>query len=196
MIKQIYITNGAGTSGKDSFSKLLNKYISTYKYSIVELPKQAAKVLGWDGTSKTAKDRRFLSDIMDLATEYNDSPFRDVVSIIADFKNNLIEDEVLVIDMRDPKDITRAVTMFEAKTILIRNPRIEKIETNHADANVENYDYDYIIENNGTLEQLDATTREFVEFIISEEESLPLCAYCTFGGGKRTVVFQCNKMLR
>lgn len=185
-----------GGSGKDTFASLLNKYISTYKYSIIELPKQAAKVLGWDGTSKTAKDRRFLSDIMDLATEYNDSPFKDVVSIIADFKNNLIEDEILIIDMRDPKDIARAVKMFGAKTILIRNPRVEKIETNHADAKVENYNYDYIIENNGSLEQLDSVAEEFIEFITSKEETLPLSAYCILGAGKKTIVFQCDKMLR
>ena len=133
------------------------------------MPKQAAIVLGWDG-GKTEKDRRFLSDIMDLSTEYNDSPFQDVLSIVADFKNNLIEDSVLVIDMRDPKDIERAVKTFGAKTMLIRNPRVEKIESNHADRDVENYEYDYIIENDGTLEQLDTVARLFVCDVICGEQ--------------------------
>ena len=164
-MKKIFVQNSVGGSGKDTWASLLNKYIPTYKYSIIALPKQAAKILGWDG-GKTERDRRFLSDVMDLSTEYNDAPFRDVLSIVADFKNNLIEDEVLIIDMRDPRDIARAVEMFGAETILIKNPRVEKIESNHADANVENYDYDYIIENNGTLEQLENVAKFFAREIV------------------------------
>lgn len=168
-MKKTYILNGVGTSGKGTFVEFVGKYIPTYKYSIVDLPKEAAKVLGWDG-GKTEKDRKFLSDIVDLSTEYNDCPFQDVLSIVTDFKNNLIEDEVLFIDMRDPKDITRAVETFGAETVLIRNPNVGKIESNHADANVEKYEYDYIIENNGTLEQLDAMAKVFVRDVICWSE--------------------------
>lgn len=164
-MKKAYITSGVGRSGKDTFCEFVGKYIPTYKYSIIDLPKEAAKLLGWDG-SKEEKDRKFLSDIMDLSTEYNDSPFRDVMSVVNDFKNNLIEDEVLFIDMRDPKDIARAVKTFGAETILIRNPNVEKIESNHADANVEDYEYDYIIENDDTLDRLDMMARFFVREII------------------------------
>ena len=155
--------NSVGGSGKDTWASLLNKYIPTLKYSIVDLPKEAAKVLGWDG-GKTEKDRRFLSDIMDLSTDYNDAPFKDVLSLVTDFKNNkdYAEYEVLIIDMRDPKDIARAVETFGAETILIRNPNVEKIESNHADRDVENYEYDYIIENDGSLEQLERVAKLFV----------------------------------
>ena len=168
-MKKVYITSGVGRSGKDTFCEFVGKYIPTYKYSIIDLPKEAAKLLGWDG-GKTEKDRKFLSDIMDLSTEYNDSPFRDVLLVVADFENNLIEDEVLFIDMRDPKDIARAVEVFGAETILIRNPNVEKIESNHADANVEDYEYDYIIENDGTLDQLDMMAKFFVREIICWNE--------------------------
>lgn len=161
--------NSVGGSGKDTWASLLNKYIPTYKYSIVDLPKEAAKVLGWDG-GKTEKDRKFLSDVMDLSTEYNDAPFKDVLSIVTDFKNNLVEYDVLIIDMRDPKDIARAVETFGAETILIRNPNVRKIESNHADQNVENYNYDYIIENDGTLEQLDGAAEFFVRTVICWNE--------------------------
>lgn len=167
-MKKIYILNGVGTSGKGTFVEFVGKYISTHKYSIVDLPKEAAKILGWDG-GKTEKDRRFLSDIVDLSTEYNDSPFRDVLSVVTDFKNNLIEDEVLFIDMRDPKDIARAVETFGAETILIRNLNAKKITSNHADRDVENYNYDYIIENYDTLEQLDKVAKLFVCDVICGE---------------------------
>ena len=167
-MKKVYILNGVGTSGKGVFVEFIGKYIPTYKYSIVDLPKEAAKLLGWDG-GKNEKDRKFLSDILDLSTKYNDSPFRDVLSIVTDFKNNLIEDEVLFIDMRDPNDIARAVESFGAEAILIRNPNVKKIESNHADRDVENYEYDYIIENDGTLEQLDKVAKIFCCDVICGE---------------------------
>ena len=167
-MKKIFVQNSVGGSGKDTWASLLNKYIPTYKYSIVDLPKEAAKVLGWDG-GKTEKDRKFLSDVMDLSTEYNDAPFKDVISIVTDFKNNLLENEVLIIDMRDPKDIARAVETFGAETILIRNPSVRKIVSNHADANVERYKYDYIIENDGTLEQLERVAKLLICDVICGE---------------------------
>ncbi len=169
MIKKIFITNGNGRSGKDTFASMINKYIPSYKYSIIEKPKEAAKVLGWDSNTKTERDRKFLSDIMDLSSDYNDCPFRDVLSVAVDFKNDLIDTEVLLIDMRDTKDIARAVEVFGAETILIRNPNIKPIKTNHADANTENFQYDYIIENDGTLEQLDRVAQIFTENVIVGE---------------------------
>ena len=183
-MKKIFIQNSVGGSGKDTWALLLNKYIPTLKYSIVDLPKEAAKVLGWDG-GKTEKDRRFLSDIMDLSTDYNDAPFKDVLSLVTDFKNkkDYAEYKVLIIDMRDPKDIARAVETFGAETILIRNPNVEKIESNHADRDVENYEYDYIIENDGTLEQLEMVAKIFVREVICwsdiPEYSKPLILTCS-----------------
>lgn len=169
-MKKIFILNGVGTSGKGVLVDYINKYIPTHKYSIVDLPKEAAKVLGWDG-GKAEKDRKFLSDIVDLSTEYNDAPFKDVLSLVTDFKNNkdFAEYEVLIIDMRDPKDIARAVETFGAETILIRNPKVEKIESNHADRDVENYEYDYIIENDGSLEQLERVAKLFVCDVVCSE---------------------------
>lgn len=198
-MKKIYILNGVGTSGKGEFASFLSKYIPTYKYSIVDLPKEAAKILGWDG-GKTEKDRKFLSDIMDLSTRYNDAPFKDVLSLVADFKNNkdFANIEVLVIDMRDPRDITRAVETFGAKTVLIRRPNVEAIESNHADRDVENYEYDYIIENNGSLEHLELVTKDFVETIIKGETNIIDNSYYKFDVKKNKIctIIECNKMLR
>lgn len=180
-MKKVFILNGVGTSGKGAFAEFVGKYIPTRKYSIVDLPKEAAIILGWNG-GKTEKDRRFLSDLMDLATEYNDSPYEDVKNLVEAFKNNTPE-EVLIIDMRDPKDIARAVKDFEAETILIRNPGVAQIKSNHADRDVENYKYDYIIENDGTLEQLDNVAKFFVREMICwaniKEAEKPIIITCS-----------------
>lgn len=167
-MKKIFIVNGVGGSGKDTFEKYVGRYIPTYKYSIVDLPKEAARLLGWDG-AKNDNDRKFLSDIMDLSSGYNDMPFRDVKALVKDFRLNKIKASVLFIDMRSPKDIERATIEFGAETILIRNPNKKKIKSNHADADVEKYRYDYIIENDGTLEQLEKAAKLFVFDVICGE---------------------------
>ena len=53
---------------------------------------------------------------------------------------------------------------MNAKTLLMRRAVIENDnQSNHADAEVFNYDYDYIIENNGTLEELEQKAIEFLK---------------------------------
>ena len=97
-MNKIFILNGVGTSGKGTFVEFVNKYAPTYKYSIADLSKKAAEILGWDG-SKSERDRKFLSDIIDLATEYNDAPFRDVLFTVKKFETNLIKDNVLIFNV-------------------------------------------------------------------------------------------------
>ena len=165
-MKKIFITNGSAGNGKDTFAELLNKYVSVYKYSSIDLVKEMFEFIGISRNDKTEKKRKLLSDAKDMLTQYDDIPFKDITSIVNDFKNNNIEAEVLLIDIREPEEIARAVKTFGAEAILIDNPNVRKIESNHADANVENYDYDYIIENDGTLEQLDKMAYLFAEQVI------------------------------
>ena len=108
-MKKVFITNGSAENGKDSFSELLNKYISVYKYSSIDLVKEMFEVVGVSKNNKTEKKRKLWSDGKDLLTEYDDIPFKDITSIVTDFKNNLINAEVLLIDIREPDEIERAV---------------------------------------------------------------------------------------
>ena len=169
-MKKVFITNGSGGNGKDTFAEFLSKYISVFKYSSIDLVKEMYETIGIDRNSKDEKKRKLYSDTKDMLTKYDDIPFKDIESIVTDFKNNQINTEVLLIDIREPEEIARAVKEFEAETILIDNPNVKKIESNHADANVNNYEYDYIIENDGTLEQLDAMAKLFVRDIICWSE--------------------------
>lgn len=168
-MKKIYVTNGSAGNGKDTFAEFLSKYISVFKYSSIDLVKEMFESIGIDRNSKDEKKRKLYSDTKDMLTRYDDIPFKDIASIVTDFKNNQIETKVLLIDIREPEEITRAVETFGAETILIENPNVGKIESNHADANVKNYDYDYIIENDGTLEQLNKMAYLFNEQIIRND---------------------------
>lgn len=169
MLKKVYILNGHGTVGKGEFAKAISKYISIYKYSSIDLVKDMLEFAGIPKEPKTEEKRLLYSDTKDRLTKYDDIPFKDITSIVTDFKNNKIEAEVLLIDIREPEEIARAVKTFGAETILVRNPNAIKIESNHADRDVENYEYDYIIENNGTLEQLERVAKLFVCDVICGE---------------------------
>lgn len=165
MLKKIFITNGSGGCGKDTFAKAISELIPTYKYSAIDAVKRCAKDVGWNG-EKSEKDRKFLSDLKELTSSYNDFSFKDISKIVEDFKNNKLDSIVLLIDIREPKDIQRAKEEFGAETILIRRSSVKPILSNMADANVENYGYDYYIDNNGTLDDLERTAYEFVKEVI------------------------------
>lgn len=168
-MKKIYVTNGSAQNGKDSFAEFLGKYISVFKYSSIDLVKDMLEFAGVPKEPKTEEYRLLCSDLKDRLTKYDDIPFKDITSVVTDFKNNKIESEVLLIDIREPEEIARAVKTFGAETILVRNPNAIKIESNHADRDVENYEYDYIIENDGTLEQLKRVAKLFICDVICGE---------------------------
>lgn len=161
MEKHIYITNGVARCGKDTFAKLLNEFVPTIKYSSIDKVKDIAKKCGWNG-GKTEKDRKFLSDLKCLTSEYSDLPFKDISRIVNDFLSARYI-RVLLIDIREPEEIERAKQEFGAETILIVNQNIPHITSNMADRNVYNYKYDWVVRNNGTINDFRETVKKFAK---------------------------------
>ena len=113
-MKKVFITNGSGGNGKDTFAEFLSTYITVFKYSSIDIVKDMYESIGIDRNSKDEKKRKLYSDTKDMLTKYDDIPFKDITSIVTDFKNNKIETEVLLIDIREPEEIARAVETFGA----------------------------------------------------------------------------------
>ena len=79
--------------------------------------------------------------------------------------DSLADRVVLFVDVREPKEIQRLKEMYGATTLLIRRASAESEETsNHADSDVFEYQYDVIIENNGTIDEL---REKAVDFLVS-----------------------------
>lgn len=76
------------------------------------------------------------------------------------FKNS--DNEIMFIHIREPEEIERAKIKFNAKTLLIKRESYDNITSNSSDANVENYNYDFVI-NNSTLENLELEAKNFVD---------------------------------
>lgn len=164
-MKKIFILNGSGGVGKDTFVDLVSHYIPTIHFSSVTKVKEIAKMIGWDG-GKTEKDRRFLSDLKLLCTEYNNMPFNSMKEKVSEFINS--NASALFIDIREPNEIEIAKQAFNAETILVKRNSVKHITSNMADGNVYNYQYDHIIENNGSIDDLDIAAKMFASYITNE----------------------------
>lgn len=178
--KQIIILNGSGTSGKGTFVKLLNKYINVLEYSIANKPKRVLKYAGVPISEKTEEVRKAMSD-MKVFLEQWDIPYKDVESIVNDFYNcnDYLDYKILSIDMREKHDIERAVSDYNAIKVLVVNKRVKQITSNIADAGVYDIEYDYVVHNDGSLEDLDNEAKKFLKWFYAKKCDEKLCLECT-----------------
>ncbi|MDD4363823.1 MAG: hypothetical protein PHD33_06450 [Atribacterota bacterium] len=166
---EVLIINGAASSGKDQFVKFFKK---NYPYkccnwsTIDRVKKIAKKHLGWDG-EKTEESRLFLSEIKRTWSDFNNGPFLWMVKKIEKHYRKLSESEkntvVYFIHCRESDEIKKFVSYFgdKCQSILIQRKGIS-IPNNKADKNVTHFSYDYTIENNGDLIELENKAKEFV----------------------------------
>lgn len=176
-MKKIFILNGSGGVGKDTFVSFVKAYVTSIKNdfaightSSINYIKDVAYNIGWSG-EKDEKGRKFLSDIKMALSAYDDSPYERVKRNILHFlDDDRFINGVLFIDIREPEEIERAKREFGAKTILIKSDRVEHVTSNMADAGVFDYEYDIVIENNGTLEDLFDTAIKFSKEYIFDKE--------------------------
>lgn len=176
---KVIIINGHGGCGKDTFVKYFIQHAGVnyvLNVSTVDYIKKVALDLGWNN-NKDDISRCYLSELKDMATYWGDIPHWDVVKKTNDFYHDLQEygvekEGVVFIHCREPNEIQRLVDGLSARysvhTLLIRRPT-NKIYGNHADDDVENYDYDYIINNDTNLADLSAKAKEFYRILKAED---------------------------
>lgn len=154
MNKQIIIINGQGGVGKDTICDIVKKHYGVKIVSSIDMIKAIAIYGGWD-KQKDLKGRKLLSDLKLAFSEYNDLPFKQMIHEIKIFKN-FRDEQILFIHVREPDEIKKLVSEYpEIKTLLITRGESQLNFGNMADDNVENYDYDFVFENNGELENLE-----------------------------------------
>lgn len=147
------VINGKGGSGKDTFCDVISKYFSVVNVSSVDPIKYIAQIGGWNG-SKEFKDRKFLSDLKQLFTEYNDLPNSYCVNEFKKFLDS--ENEVFFVHIREPENIKKFVDSVDGRcvTLLVRGGKAKtEAYGNRSDDEVENYPYDFVF-NNTPIENL------------------------------------------
>ena len=78
---RVVIINGKSSVGKDCFVTMCKEILGAEyvcNVSTVDFVKEVAEFCGWDGT-KTPENRKFLSDLKDLLTDWNDIPLKRFV---------------------------------------------------------------------------------------------------------------------
>lgn len=189
----IVVINGSGGKGKDTFAKNCLKLAFSHEINphtendilaslrimcnidSVYLVKNLATMAGWDG-NKTEKNRKFLSDLKDLLSNWNDVPYKETIKNINtaikninDFNNG---DGLIFVHSREPKEIQRYVNYFGSNichTLLIKNPNIPTVVSNHADKDVENYRYDVVVYNNKDRESLEDKAKLFYHHLFEQQ---------------------------
>lgn len=155
------VINGAAGVGKDSFVEKAMHYLRSLGYtasnhSSVDQVKRAAVELGWDGV-KDEVGRQFLSDLKDLSTRHYDGPLLYMTGLIEQFKYDF-----MFFHIREPLEIARFLEMHAgAVSVVVSRPGVQGFG-NHADQNVANHPYDFIVNNRGSLAYLDEQARQFV----------------------------------
>ena len=158
-----FVINGRGGCGKDTFVKLCQEFIKpnmSLNISTIDDVKEIAKLVGWNG-GKTNDDRAFLASLKELLARYNDFPHKTLMHKIDLYRAHLesydqpTDEAVVFIHCREPRAIDRLKEELGAVTVLIRRPSLEEIEYgNKSDDEVNDYPYDHIINNCGTIEEL------------------------------------------
>ena len=172
---KILIVNGHPRAGKDTFCEAAHyNRAQVYPISTIDRIKQIALFAGWSG-EKDAKGRKLLSDIKDALTLYNDLPRNYVLDFIRT-KSEWLDstfvigsnEAIFLVQSREPADIKRWVEENGAKALYITREGVDQHWGNHADDNGWDYNYDYFLENNGTVFEWEEEAVRFIDMIRRE----------------------------
>ena len=151
--KLIIIINGKGGSGKDTCVEFVQDAYPklVFNVSTIDPIKRAAMKIGWAG-AKTDKDRKFLADLKQLSTEYNDYCTQYILDQIEIFK--VTNQKFMFIHCREPENIRKIESYLTCCPIRYETLLIKRTETenhtygNTSDDNVDDYSYNYTFYNN------------------------------------------------
>ena len=169
--KLVVIINGAGGVGKDAMIDYVSGKIPTVKHSTITTAKKIATLIGWNG-KKDIPGRLFLHRTKMMLAEWFDFPFTEMVSAIDAFMES--DKSVMFCQIREEPEIRRLCKALREKGI----PHITVIVTresvgnsfygNPADDNVGRaFDYNYWLENDGTIEESGEWLLEKIEYELS-----------------------------
>ena len=145
-------------------------YYEVKNISTITPIKEIAQFGGWQG-GKTDKDRKFLSDLKQLFTEYNNLPNSYAVGEYKKFMASPVE-EVMFVHIREPENINKFIKSIDGRciTLLVKGGKSHNSYGNRSDDEVENFSYDYTYDNTKPLEKVEDDFLNFFHKIIKDTE--------------------------
>ena len=168
MNKLAIVINGGGGAGKDTLCDMAAKHFDVVNVSSIDPIKRIARETGWNG-EKDLRSRKFLADLKQLFTDYNDLPTRYLVEQYQRFAES--DAEILCVHIRESDQIAKFVreVSLPCLTLLIRRDVISAHHYgNQADDEVENYPYDAVFDNNAPEEESKCAFRRWIGQIFEE----------------------------
>lgn len=165
---KIYIISGKASTGKNTVADIIKEKENDKTIIIAYasyLKEYAKNILNWDG-SEDSKPRTFLQELGDLVKEID--PMFLVNRIIEDievykhfYNNIIISDARFAFEIENIKDkySTCVIRVNGKDSMLTETEKMHNTETSLDDYN----DYDYVINNNDTIDSLRNNVYEILE---------------------------------
>lgn len=165
---KIYIISGKASAGKNTVADIIKEKENDKTIIIAYasyLKEYAKNILNWDG-SEDSKPRTFLQELGDLVKEID--PMFLVNRIIEDievykhfYNNIIISDARFAFEIENIKDkySTCVIRVNGKDSMLTETEKMHNTETSLDDYN----DYDYVINNNDTIDSLRNNVYEILE---------------------------------
>lgn len=170
---KVIVINGFARSGKDTVCEMIRSWSygkipvniwSTVDNEKITLSEYACRKYN----PELENDRKFLSEFKALVNKYFNYTH-------IQFQKRLpFNGHALIVHSREPSEIEEFKRMchdngIDFATILVKNDRIQKVLSNDSDKNCENMKYDYVIENNSSLDDLKRNVYVFCRQFFEED---------------------------
>jgi hypothetical protein len=172
-MRHVIIINGYGRVGKDTFVDLFTGIIKNggvANISTVDYAKDISRLMGWNGKTKTEKDRQLWSTLKKAMTVYNDGVFNNIINEIDAYRH-----KYTFVHCREPEEIQKFVDHYAnvsdiaCTTLLITNKRITP-PNNSSDLSVINYKYDYTIANDTNINALNVAAVLYKSYMLHKNK--------------------------
>lgn len=177
----IFIIAGKARAGKDTTAKIIKKYAENKDLKVINLQfssyiKMYAKnITNWDGSEET-KPRTLLQELSTDVIRKKIDSFFFINRIIEDIKvYSFYADIITISDTRLPEELdTISNTFHNVHKVLIKRPSFDnnltdKEKQHLTEIALDNYtDYNLIINNDKTLEDLEITVINKIKSIIKK----------------------------
>lgn len=182
---ELILISGKAQHGKDTLAEMIKYHYESMTSSKVktlafaDTLKGLAKQIGWNG-EKNDKGRTLLQDLGDTIKAYHGLDFfsqETLKRIILDYELEpskvKTHDLYIITDWRFDYELT-PLEMFDPITIRVNRPYFDNglspEQKNHAsERNLDDYEFDYTIKNDGDLLELDVKVREWVGLMYRDE---------------------------
>lgn len=174
MNKLLILVNGQAGAGKDTFvneciwqGTLLDndkKGIGLYTLSYADPAKKALCKLGWEPwiENKTPSVRHLLADLVDFGDETGAN-----FAYLQENVDQVITPSIIFCHMRNPKTIQKVKEFYNdpAKKVKCESVLILRDDLSMQEPDrwgIYSYTYDTVVNNNGTLDQLEEKAKDFI----------------------------------